>query len=110
VKDCERGQACTFGGGSSYINKTAVVLGNRILSQENLNQSTERGCLESYSNHQPTGINSYTRTYQKRKGQGMQGALSLSMGNVTDTLHLAYVCKHERSWHNMASWLLYLQV
>jgi bloom syndrome protein len=64
VKDCERGQACTFGGGSNYINKTAAVPGNRILSQENLNQSTERGCLESYSNHQPTGINSYTQTYQ----------------------------------------------
>ncbi|KAK3155972.1 hypothetical protein QOZ80_2AG0101190 [Eleusine coracana subsp. coracana] len=35
-----------------------------MLSQENLHQSTEKGCLESNGNHQPAGVNSCTQNYQ----------------------------------------------
>ncbi|GJN18956.1 hypothetical protein PR202_gb06177 [Eleusine coracana subsp. coracana] len=64
VKDWDRGQACTYQGGSNYINKMVTVPGNRMLSHENLHQSTEKGCLESSGNHQPAGVNFCTQNYQ----------------------------------------------
>lgn len=36
-----------------------------MFSQENVHQFTERGCLESSSNHLPVGINSCTGNHQK---------------------------------------------
>ncbi|GJM90164.1 hypothetical protein PR202_ga06420 [Eleusine coracana subsp. coracana] len=44
--------------------KSYLSPGNRMLSQENLHQSTEKGCLESNGNHQPAGVNSCTQNYQ----------------------------------------------
>lgn len=63
MKDCDRGQARTYGGDSNYSNKM-VAPGNKMLSQENLHHFTERGCLESSRNHLPVDINSCKGNYQ----------------------------------------------
>uniref|UniRef100_K3YPE6 DNA 3'-5' helicase n=1 Tax=Setaria italica TaxID=4555 RepID=K3YPE6_SETIT len=64
VKDCDKGHARIYGEGSYNINKMETVPGNRILSQESTHRPCESGSVENNSIHQPTGIDSSTRTYQ----------------------------------------------
>lgn len=64
VKDCDRGHATTYGGGTYNINKMATLPGNRMLSQESTHQPSENGPMENNSIHQSAGIDSSTRIYQ----------------------------------------------
>lgn len=66
MKDCDRDHAHTYGASSSCnMNKMDSVPRNRIPSQESMHQPTESGTLENNSSHQPSGINSCTRTYKR---------------------------------------------
>lgn len=64
MKDCDKGHARIYGEGSYNMNKMEAVPGNRILSQESTHRPSESGSVENNGIHQPTGINSSTRTYQ----------------------------------------------